>query len=150
MMLKYALNQINQCFLSLVIDLCQLAVNEIHTNHRLYLRIMENATFEDFQKIDLRVGTILKADSFPEARKPAYKLTIDFGELGIKLSSAQITKRYKAEELIGRQIVAVFNFPPKKVAGFKSEVLILGATPDADDVVLLSPENELPNGSVVA
>ncbi|MCF8460430.1 MAG: chaperone CsaA [Flavobacteriales bacterium] len=111
---------------------------------------MENATFEDFQKIDLRVGTIINAEPFPEARKPAYKLTIDFGALGTKQSSAQITKRYKTEELIGRQIVAVFNFSPKKVAGFKSEVLVLGATPEADDVVLLSPENELPNGSVVS
>jgi tRNA-binding protein len=111
---------------------------------------MENATFEDFQKIDLRVGTIVKAEPFPEARKPAFKLTIDFGALGTRQSSAQITKRYKGKELIGRQIVAVFNFPPKKVAGFKSEVLILGATPDADDVILLSPENELPNGSTVA
>jgi tRNA-binding protein len=110
---------------------------------------MENATFEDFQKIDLRVGTITKVEPFPEARKPAYKLTIDFGALGIKQSSAQITKRYTAEELVGQQIVAVFNFPPKKVAGFKSEVLVLGATPEADDVVLLSPENKLPNGSVV-
>jgi len=110
---------------------------------------MENATFEDFQKIDLRVGTIVKVEPFPEARKPAYKLTIDFGALGTKQSSAQITKRYNADELIGRQIVAVFIFPPKKVAGFKSEVLVLGATPEEDDVVLLSPENQLPNGSVV-
>lgn len=111
---------------------------------------MENATFEDFQNIDLRVGTIVSAESFPEARKPAYKLSIDFGDLGTKQSSAQITKRYKPEELVGRQIVAVFNFPSKRVAGFKSEVLVLGATPTADDVVLLSPEQELPNGSVVA
>lgn len=110
---------------------------------------MENATFEDFQKIDLRVGTIIKAEPFPEARKPAYKLTIDFGTLGTKQSSAQVTKRYTAEELVGRQIVAVFNFPSKKVAGFKSEVLVLGATPEGDDVVLLGPENKLPNGSVV-
>ncbi|MCF8275131.1 MAG: tRNA-binding protein [Flavobacteriales bacterium] len=110
---------------------------------------MENATFEDFQKIDLRVGTITTVEPFPEARKPAYKLTIDFGTLGTKQSSAQVTKRYTAEELVGRQIVAVFNFPSKKVAGFKSEVLVLGATPEADDVVLLGPENKLPNGSVV-
>lgn len=110
---------------------------------------MENATYEDFQKIDLRVGTITKAELFPEARKPAYKLTIDFGAMGVRQSSAQITKRYKTEELVGRQIVAVFNFPPKKVAGFKSEVLVLGATPEADDVILLSLENQMPNGSVV-
>ncbi len=111
---------------------------------------MENASFEDFQKIDLRVGTIVKAEEFTEARNPAYKLTIDFGDLGTKQSSAQITKRYKKEELEGRQIVAVFNFPPKKIAGFKSEVLVLGATPSANDVVLLAPENELTNGSVVS
>lgn len=110
---------------------------------------MENASFEDFQQIDLRVGTIIKAESFPEARKPAYKLTIDFGALGTKQSSAQITKRYSTQELVGRQIVAVFNFPPKKVAGFASEVLVLGATPEADDVILLGPESTLANGSVV-
>lgn len=110
---------------------------------------MENATFEDFQKIDLRVGTIIKAEEFPKARIPAYKLTVDFGDLGTKQSSAQITKRYKIDELLGRQIVAVFNFPPKSIAGFNSEILVLGATPTSDDVILLSPENELPNGSVV-
>ncbi len=110
---------------------------------------MENASFEDFQQIDLRVGTIIKAESFPEARKPAYKLTIDFGALGTKQSSAQITKRYSTQELVGRQIVAVFNFPPKKVAGFTSEVLVLGATTEADDVILLGPESTLANGSVV-
>ncbi len=122
---------------------------QVQNERQTYFWRMENATFEDFQKIDLRVGTIVNAEPFPEARMPAYKLTIDFGVLGTKQSSAQITKRYKAEELVGRQVVAVFNFPPKKVAGFKSEVLILGATPDVDDVVLLSSENEMPNGSVV-
>ena len=111
---------------------------------------MENASFEDFQKIDLRIGTIVSVEEFPEAIKPAYKLTIDFGDLGTKQSSAQITKRYEPEGLMGRQIVAVFNFPPRKIAGFSSEVLVLGSTPETDDVVLLAPENELPNGSVVA
>jgi len=115
-----------------------------------YIWSMENASFEDFQKIDLRIGTIVSVEEFPEAIKPAYKLTIDFGDLGTKQSSAQITKRYEPEELIGRQIVAVFNFPPRKIAGFSSEVLVLGSTPETDDVVLLAPENELPNGSVVA
>ena len=110
---------------------------------------MENAKFEDFQEVDFRVGTIVTAEDFPEAKKPAYKLTIDFGDLGIKQSSAQITTRYKAEDLVGKQVMAVFNFPPMKIAGFKSEVLVLGATTEANDVVLLNPENNLPNGSVV-
>ena len=110
---------------------------------------MENATFEDFQKIDLRIGTIIKVEEFPEARNPAYKLTIDFGPLGTKQSSAQITSLYKPDELMNRQIVAVFNFPPKKIAGFTSEVLVLGANGDASEIVLVQPENLLPNGSVV-
>ena len=114
-----------------------------------YIWRMENASFEDFQNIDLRVGTIVSAEAFPEAKKPAYKLTIDFGALGTKRSSAQITKRYKTEELVGRQVVAVVNFAPRKIAGFSSEVLVLGATPEANDVILLGPENALPNGSVV-
>ena len=110
---------------------------------------MENANFEDFQQLDFRIGTILKAEEFPEAKKPAYKLTIDFGDLGTKQSSAQITKRYKTAELIGKQVMAVFNFPPLKIAGFKSEVLVLGVTPSVGDVVLLGSEHPLPNGSVV-
>ncbi|MGB1317389.1 MAG: tRNA-binding protein [Flavobacteriales bacterium] len=110
---------------------------------------MENAKFEDFQQIDFRIGTILKAEEFPEAKKPAYKLTIDFGDLGTKQSSAQITKRYKTADLIGKQVMAVFNFPPLKIAGFKSEVLVLGVTPSVGDVVLLGSERPLPNGSVV-
>ncbi len=102
-------------------------------------------TFEDFFKVEIRVGKILEAKEFPEARKPAYKLKIDFGEYGIKNSSAQITKRYRPKDLEGRLIVAVTNFPPKKIAGFKSEVLVLGVVKD-NDVVLLRPDFDVELG----
>lgn len=110
---------------------------------------MEIASFEDFQQLDIRVGTIIHAEPFPDARKPAYKLTIDFGSLGEKKSSAQITARYSLEDLKGKQVLAVFNFPSKKIAGFKSEVLVLGVTDYNQEVVLLEPEMEIPNGSMV-
>lgn len=108
------------------------------------------ATIEDFLKLDIRIGTILKAEPFPEARNPSIKLRIDFGDLGVKDSSAQITRRYKPEELEGRQIVAVVNFPPRRIAGFKSEVLVLGGTPEEGDVVLLRPDHQVPNGTPIA
>ncbi|WP_425076991.1 tRNA-binding protein [Psychroserpens sp. S379A] len=106
-------------------------------------------TFEDFSKVDLRVGTIIEINDFPEARNPAYQITIDFGALGIKKSSAQITTLYNKEELLNRQIVAVVNFPKKQIAKFMSECLILGAV-DGKDVILLNPEHQVKNGSVVS
>lgn len=108
------------------------------------------ATIDDFMRLDLRIGTVLKAEAFTEARKPAIKLEVDFGELGIKQSSAQITRRYDPQELVGRQVTAVVNFPPMRVAGYKSEVLVLGGVPEDGDVVLLRPDETLPNGTKVS
>ncbi len=105
-------------------------------------------TFEDFTKVDLRVGTIIEVKDFPEARKPAYQLTIDFGDLGIKKSSAQITELYGKEDLLKRQIVAIINFPRKQIANFMSECLVLGAVEDSK-VILLNPELKVKNGSSV-
>lgn len=105
--------------------------------------------FANFESLDIRAGTVVSADEFPEARKPAYKLRIDFGELGVKQSSAQITAVYSPEELVGRQVVAVVNFEPKRVAGFKSECLVLGIDNSDGEVVLLAPERSVPNGSRV-
>ncbi|MDO5970526.1 tRNA-binding protein [Flavivirga aquimarina] len=106
-------------------------------------------TFEDFTKVDLRIGTIIEVNDFPEARNPAYQLTIDFGDLGIKKSSAQITTLYKKEDLLQRQIVAVINFPKKQIAKFMSECLVLGAV-NGKGVILLNPENQVENGTPVA
>ena len=105
------------------------------------------STLEEFQKLDIRVGTIVEAGPFPEARKPAYRLTVDFGpELGVKRSSAQITELYRPEELVGRQVLAVVNFPPKRIAGFVSQVLVLGVDDGQGRVVLVAPERPVPNG----
>ena len=105
------------------------------------------ATIEDFDVVDIRVGTVLEALPFPKARKPAYRLSIDFGaEIGVKRSSAQITEHYTAEELVGRQVVAVVNFPPRQIGPFISEVLTLGMPDDDDSVVLIKPDFKVPNG----
>ena len=104
-------------------------------------------TWNDFEKVEMRVGTIVEVDDFPEAKKPAFQLKIDFGsEIGFRKSSAQITKRYSKEELLNRQVVAVVNFPKKQIATFMSECLILGAVGDNNDIVLLQPESKVENG----
>ena len=109
---------------------------------------LPTVTFEDFQQIEMRVGRIVAAEPFPEARKPAYKLRIDFGsEIGIKQSSAQLTILYTCEELVGRFVVGVVNFPPRRVAGFNSEVLVLGAADSEGAVVLLHPDRDVPLGA---
>ncbi|SCY28231.1 tRNA-binding protein [Flavobacterium anhuiense] len=104
-------------------------------------------TWNEFERSDMRVGTIIEVNDFPEARKPAFQLTIDFGsEIGIRKSSAQITKRYQKEDLLNRQIVAVVNFPKKQIGKFMSECLVLGAVGEEGDVILLAPDFRIPNG----
>jgi len=107
-------------------------------------------TWNDFEKIDIRLGTITQVQDFPKARKPAYKLTIDFGpEIGIKRSSAQITAHYQPSDLLGRQVIAVVNFPPKQIADFISECLVLGIYDENNDVILLQPERPGINGQKI-
>lgn len=104
-------------------------------------------TYDDFAKVDIRVGRIVKAEPFPEARKPAYKLWVDFGgDLGVKRSSAQITKHYTLEGLIGRQVMAVVNFPPRQIGPVMSEILVLGVPDENGEVVLLGPGHDVPLG----
>ena len=108
---------------------------------------MFEISWEDFEKVDVRVGTVVEAKPFPEARKPSIRLIVDFGpEVGTRKTSAQLTAHYEPERLMGRQVLAVINFPPKRIAGFESEVLVLGVPDENKDVVLLSPDHEVPPG----
>jgi tRNA-binding protein len=111
---------------------------------------MAQITYDDFAKVDIRVGRIIQVDDFPQARKPAYKLRIDFGaELGIKTSSAQITKHYQAQELKDRLVLAVVNFPPRQIANYFSEVLTLGVMLGDGDIVLVQPDRDVPLGTPI-
>lgn len=108
---------------------------------------MAEISFDDFAKVDIRVGTVVRAEPFPEARKPAIKLWVDFGpEIGERKTSAQITAHYDPETLVGRQVMAVVNFPPRQIGPFMSEVLVLGVPDDGGDIVLLSPDRAVPDG----
>ncbi|MFI2744006.1 tRNA-binding protein [Zhouia sp. PK063] len=111
--------------------------------------MQENLTWNEFMRVDMRVGTIIEVNDFPKAKRPAYQLIIDFGyEIGVRKSSAQITKRYQKEDLVNRQVIAVVNFPKKQIANFMSECLVIGAVGDKgeDDVVLLQPDFKIQNG----
>jgi tRNA-binding protein len=108
---------------------------------------MDTITWPDFERVELRVGTIIAVDDFPEARKPAWKLTVDFGELGTRRSSAQITVHYRREDLLGRQVIAVLNFPPKQIGPFRSEVLVTGFAEENGAIILAIPERSVPNGA---
>ena len=118
-----------------------------HLFRGLYLCPMETITWHDFEKVELHAGTILEVTDFPEARKPAYKIKVDFGPFGTKWSSAQITKHYTMEELPGRQVVGVINFPKKQIANFMSEFLVTGFADENGDIVLAAIDKPVPNGS---
>ena len=110
----------------------------------------EQISFEDFERVDIRIGTVLRAEPFPEARKPAYRLTVDFGpDIGVKRSSAQITKHYRLDELPGRKVVAVVNFPPRQIGPMMSEVLCLGFPDEDGGVVLVGIDRDAPNGGTL-
>ncbi len=107
----------------------------------------ERITFDDFRKVEIRVGTIVRAEPFPEARQPAFKLWVDFGEaLGVKKTSAQITRHYALEDVVGRQVAAVVNFPPKQIGRFMSEILVLGFPDEGGEVVMIRPDQAVPDG----
>jgi tRNA-binding protein len=108
---------------------------------------MDPISWQDFERVELRVGTVLAVEEFPEARKPAWKLTVDFGEFGVRRSSAQITAIYRKEDLVGRQVIAVVNFPPKQIGPFRSEVLVTGFARADGAIVLAQPEQPVPNGA---
>jgi tRNA-binding protein len=120
-------------------------VRELNYTHYIANKTME-INWSDFEKLEIRTGTIITIDDFPNARKPAYKLQIDFGELGLKNSSAQITFHYPKEALLNRQVIAIVNFPPKQIANFVSECLVLGVYDENKNVILLQPERQVPNG----
>ena len=120
----------------------------MHLSHEPEAPRGEEITFDQFLAVDIRIGTVLSAEPFPEARKPAYKLVIDFGPaIGVRKSSAQITERYRLAELPGRQVAAVVNFPPRQIGKFMSEVLTLGFADEAGAVILFAPDHAVPNGS---
>jgi len=110
---------------------------------------MKKIEYREFTNVDMRVGRVVRVEEFPKARRPAYRLWIDFGKLGVKKSSAQITKLYKKDELKNRLVIAVVNFSPKQVADFMSEVLVLGLVPDDETVILIGPDREVPPGTRV-
>ena len=120
----------------------------MHVNHDTDAVAAPEIAFDDFLKVDIRIGTIVEAEPFPEARKPAYKLRIDFGPaIGVKKSSAQIVDRYALDELPGRQVAAVVNFPPRQIGKYMSEVLTLGFADEAGAVILFAPDHVVPDGS---